>query len=78
MYRLDDGKPVFRTAIDGTRASNTFIGRPRWMPDGRHVAFVAEDSRGVTGVAVQDFVPGRDTTVTRRPLGGFNADEPAE
>jgi eukaryotic-like serine/threonine-protein kinase len=78
VYRLADGKPVFRTAIDGTRTSNTFIGRPRWMPDGRHLALVTEDARGVAGVAVQDFVPGRDTTATRLPLGGFNADEPTE
>jgi Tol biopolymer transport system component len=77
-YRLADGKPVFRTQIAGMRVSTTFLGRPRWMPDGRHLAFVAEDSRGIAGVVVQDFVPGRDTTATRLPLGGFNADEPTE
>ena len=78
VYRLADGKPVFRTAIDGSDTSNTLIGRPRWMPDGRHLAFIAEDAQGVRGVAVQAFVPGRDTTATRAPLGGFNADEPTE
>jgi hypothetical protein len=28
----------------------------------------------LTGVFVQDFVPGRDTTATRRKLAGFDPD----
>jgi hypothetical protein len=50
----------------------------RWMPDGRAVALVGLNPEGVPGVFVQDFVPGRDTGKTRRPLGGFDPDRLAE
>jgi Tol biopolymer transport system component len=48
------------------------------MPDGRAVAFVGLNDKGVPGVFVQDFVPGRDTGKTRRPLGGFDPDRLTE
>ena len=62
------------------RRSNTTaaLGRARWMPNGRAVAFVGQDERGVNGVFVQDFVPGRDTTATRRQLGGFDLENSTE
>jgi Tol biopolymer transport system component len=62
------------------RRSNTTaaLGRARWMPNGRAVAFVGQDERGVNGVFVQDFVPGRDTTTTRRKLGGFDLENSTE
>ena len=53
-------------------------GRLRWMPDGRAVAFVDLNDNGIPGIFVQDFVPGRDTGKTRRPLGGFDSDRQAE
>ena len=53
------------------------LGRSRWMPDGR-IAFVGESPDGRMGVYVQDFVPGRDTTSTRRPLAGFDPDRVTE
>ncbi len=46
-------------------------GRSRWMPDALAIAFVGRDQNGVNRISVQNFVPGRDTTDTRRPLGGF-------
>ena len=52
----------------------TVLGRSRWMPDGKAIAFVGLDDAGLTGVFVQDFVPGRDTTATRRKLAGFDPD----
>jgi hypothetical protein len=48
------------------------------MPDGRAIAFVGQDENGVNGVFVQDFVPGRDTSDTRRKLGGFDPDNSTE
>ncbi len=45
-------------------------GRARWFSDGKKIAFVAADGNQI-GVMVQDFVPGRDTTSTRRKLAGF-------
>ena len=45
---------------------------------GRAVAFVGRNEKGVPGVFVQDFVPGKDTSKTRRPLGGFDPDRVTE
>ncbi len=36
--------------------------------------FTATDAHGRYGVAIQDFVPGKDTRATRRPLAGFDPD----
>ena len=54
------------------------LGRLRWMPGGKAIAFVGQDERGVNGVYVQDFVPGQDTSATRRRLGGFDQENPPE
>ncbi len=50
------------------------LGRARWMPGGRAIAFIGQDEQGVTGIYVQDFVPGKDTQATRRKLGGFDSE----
>jgi Tol biopolymer transport system component len=50
------------------------LGRARWMPDGRAIAFIGQDEQGVTGIYAQDFVPGKDTAAMRRKLGGFDAE----
>jgi hypothetical protein len=47
------------------------------MPDGR-LAFLGLDELGIAGVYVQDVVPGRDTTGSRRKLAGFDPAAPAE
>ena len=81
VIRMEDGAPVdFRIRVDfpGGQATQDLIfwpgslGRARWMPDGRAIAYVAAGEKGQTGVMVQDFVPGRDTSATRRPLVGFD------
>lgn len=76
---MDNGAPApfeikLRGDIAVTASSNYNVGRSRWMPDGKAIAFVGLDDAGLTGVIVQDFVPGRDTTATRRKLAGFNPD----
>ena len=69
-FRTSDGSPVDFEIRNG--------GRLRWMPDGRGVAFIGLNDKGVPGVFVQDFVPGKDTSKTRRPLGGFDPDRITE
>jgi eukaryotic-like serine/threonine-protein kinase len=82
VVRVDNGTIALATPV-GPRAGFSprlqgVIGRPRWMPDGRAIAFIGRDESGVNGVYVQDFVPGVDTTATRRRLGGFDPDTIAE
>jgi Tol biopolymer transport system component len=48
--------------------------RSRWSPDGKSIYFVGEGERGLSGVFVQDFAPGRDTSSTRRPVAGFSTE----
>ena len=72
VARVADGAPVeFEIRIDIRRPGVIRIGRARWMPDGRSIAFVGQNENGEYGIFAQDFVPGRDTTPSRRPLGGF-------
>jgi len=72
VQRLSDG-----SAVPFEILSDVFP-RSRWMPDGKAIAFIGQDEKGVRGVFVQDFAAGQDTTKTRRPLGGFDADSTAE
>ena len=79
VARLSDGSPVDFEIIAGmVRPTTANMGRSRWMPDGRAIAFVGQDEKGVNGIFVQDFVPGRDTSSTRRKLGGFDSNTDAE
>jgi Tol biopolymer transport system component len=76
---LQDGAPVpFEIEIARGKNTTALLGRSRWMPGGRAIAFLAQDERGVNGLFVQDFVPGRDTAATRRKLGGFDAEHSVE
>ena len=53
---------------------NIIFGRLRWAPDGRSILFVGADEIGRTGIFEQAFVPGQDTSATRRRLAGFDPD----
>jgi len=65
-FRIDVPTPL--------RAGNIIFGRLRWLPGGTALAFVGLDEKDRTGVFAQDFVPGQDTTASRRPLAGFSPD----
>lgn len=79
VLQVEDGADVpFEILIERHRSSAASLGRARWMPDGQAIAFIGQDSRGVSGVFVQDFVPGRDTSASRRPLVGFDPQVAAE
>ena len=54
------------------------IGRTRWMPDGKAVAFIAPDDRGRLGIFTQAFDPDRNLPESRRALTGFDRDDPSE
>ena len=70
VVRVDDG------AMVAFSIRNAF--RPRWMPDGRSIAFVSFDDRMQTGIFVQDFIPGQETSGPRRTLVGFDPEAPTE
>jgi Tol biopolymer transport system component len=79
VVRLDDGQAEpFEVTVDARRRTTVTLGRARWMPDGKAIAFVGQDEEGASGIYVQDFAPGRDTTATRRKLGRFSPDIAAE
>ncbi|MBL8115196.1 MAG: PD40 domain-containing protein [Acidobacteria bacterium] len=58
----------------GSDVSSVGLGRMRWLPGGKAIAFIGVDAEGRTGVFAQDFVPGTDTATTRRKLAGFSDD----
>ena len=77
-YSLVGKDTGFSVPIRATHRTSAILGRVRWMPDGKSIAFLAQDESGVNGVFVQDFIPGTDTTKTRRPLGGFDRERSTE
>jgi len=76
---LQDGRAEpFEIEIEARRRTTVTLGRARWMPDGRSIAFVGQDEAGASGVFVQDFAPGRNTNASRRKLAGFEPEVAAE
>jgi len=76
-----DGRDIpfaIRVGSQGRGGSIFTAGRSRWIPDGKTIAFTGQDQAGLFGVFVQDFVPGEDTTHTRRALVGFDRETAAE
>ena len=79
MLSVETGQPIpFEIKLPIQKETIASLGRLRWMPDGKAIAFVGHDERGVSGVFTQDFVPERDTSETRRALGGFDKEFPTE
>lgn len=79
VTRIADGKDMgLSILVAGKRRTSAILGRTRWMPDGKSLAWLGQNDEGVNGVFVQDFIPGTDTTATRRPLGGFDPERATE
>jgi Tol biopolymer transport system component len=74
VVELESGRDVpFTIEVPYRLASPAIIwARARWARDGRSMYFIGEDADGLSGVFVQEFAPGRDTTATRRPVAGFS------
>ena len=80
VVRLEDGSPVdfeIRIPVRNQYTSGS-LGRLRWMPDGRAIAFLGQNEKGTNGVFVRDFVPGRDTAASQRKIGGFDEENSTE
>jgi Tol biopolymer transport system component len=73
---IETGEIVdFGTQITApARARNITFGRARWMPSGKAIIYVGQDEADRTGIYLQDFVPGTNTSASRRPVAGFTAD----
>jgi eukaryotic-like serine/threonine-protein kinase len=75
VARITDGSLVpFEVNLRG----NQLIGRSRWFPGVRGIAFVGQGDGDVTGVYAQDFDSVHDTTSTRRRIAGFDSEFPTE
>jgi len=75
IARVEDGDQVMSPIeLPGGNTN----GRVRWMPDGRRFLYLASDENGAQGIYVQDFVPNRDTTATRRVVVPFDLEQPPE
>ncbi|MGD8377227.1 MAG: protein kinase [Acidobacteriota bacterium] len=69
---VEDGEILpFQIDVPYPAGGGVVWGRCRWLPDGSGIAYLGQDEQGRSGVFAQDFVPGRDTSPTRRPLAGF-------
>ncbi|HXK10498.1 MAG TPA: protein kinase [Vicinamibacteria bacterium] len=79
VVRVEDGTTEpFEIPVDAKRRTTVTLGRARWMPGGKAIAFVGQDDAGASGVYVQGFATGQDTTTTRRKLSAFDPDVAAE
>ncbi|KAA0256524.1 MAG: serine/threonine-protein kinase [Acidobacteria bacterium] len=67
VAEVEGGRAVpFEVDVGGERVASPGVGRARWWPDGRSIAFLALNERREKAVFRQDFEPGRDTSATRR------------
>ncbi|HVE66849.1 MAG TPA: hypothetical protein VNC59_09730, partial [Thermoanaerobaculia bacterium] len=80
VVRVADGASTgFAVPLKQPIPSGTIdVGRCRWFPDGRSVAFIATGPDGGSGVSVQAFFPGADTSASRRWLLPLDPEYAAE
>ncbi len=76
FLEVESGKVVPFTIEVSFRVGSPAViwGRSHWSADGRLIYTLAENEAGLSGVFVQEFAPGRDTSATRRPVAGFSAE----
>jgi Tol biopolymer transport system component len=75
VARIADGVVLpFEIRVEASRPPPPILGRARWMPGGKAIAFVGENREGRTGVYLQRFAPGEDTDGERVPIAGFAAE----
>ena len=82
----EGGSREIRTALTDTGARALFtvkmplsatqngaaLGKAKWMPGGRSIAYIGEADDGSSGVYVQPFTPGIDASGLRRKIGSFD------
>ena len=80
VVRVADGSPTaFVAPLPQFSPRATIdVGRCRWFPDGRSLAFIGAGGDGSSGVLVQRFLPGVDTTGSRRWLLPLDPEYAAE
>jgi eukaryotic-like serine/threonine-protein kinase len=82
VAQIADGRRLpFEIRVPVISLGQAVLGRARWMPDGRAIAFVGQDASGASGVFVQPFSPddpAADTSAARRPLAGFDRERSTE
>jgi Tol biopolymer transport system component len=79
VARVADGADMgVNIPVVPRKRTAAILGRTRWMPDGKAIAFLSQNEEGVNGVFVQDFIPDHDTTATRRPFGAFDRERATE
>ena len=83
VIEVETGKPIpFEVKLKrGTKKQTTLagsLGRCRWMPDGKSLAYIDSNEKGDLGIYLQDFIPGKDTFATRRAVAGFDPDKHTE
>jgi serine/threonine protein kinase len=79
VVELDSGQLLrFEIQILEIKKTGAILGRLRWSPDGKSLVFLGQNKDGINGIYVQDFVPGKDTSDTRRLLVPVDPENSAE
>ncbi len=79
VLRIDNGTVVpFEVPIVARSQEEGYIlGRPKWTPDGRAIAFIGQDESGLSGVFLCEFLPGQEAAPLRK-LAGFDPESVVE
>ena len=79
VVRIADGAATrFIVPVPAPPHTTAILGRMRWMPDGKAIAYLYLDEHGVNGVFRQDFIADQDTSATRRKLAAFDPERATE